>query len=92
MAGTVRMSLLSITRCRFVGAGRSRDGIPMGRHFPHPSRAALGSTQGTESLPGIKWDGAWRGVNHLLPTSAEVKERVELYLCPPSVLLGHFRG
>jgi len=28
------------------------------------------------------WPG--RGVDHLSPSSAEVKERVELYLCSPS--------
>jgi ribonuclease HI len=37
---------------------------------------------GTESFPGVKWPG--RGVDHPLPSSTEVKERVELYLCSPS--------
>ena len=35
-------------------------------------------TMGTGSLPEVKWPG--RGVDHLPPYSAEVKERVELYL------------
>jgi len=33
---------------------------------------------GTGSFPGLKRPG--RGLNHPLPSSAEVKERVELYL------------
>jgi len=33
---------------------------------------------GTEPLPGVKRPG--RGVDHPLPSSAEVKERAELYL------------
>jgi hypothetical protein len=32
---------------------------------------------GTESFPGVKRPG--RGVDHPLPSSTEVKERVELY-------------
>jgi len=35
-------------------------------------------TMGTGSLPGVKRPG--RGVDHPLPSSAEVKERVWLYL------------
>ena len=35
-------------------------------------------TRGTESFPGVKRPG--RDVDHPLPSSAEVKERVELYL------------
>jgi hypothetical protein len=53
-----------------------------GRDFPHPSRSALGLsssyTMGTGSFPGVKRQG--RGVDHPSPSSAEVKERVELYL------------
>jgi hypothetical protein len=54
-----------------------------GREFPHPSRPALGAhpasyIKGTESLPGIKRQR--RGVGHTLPSTAEVKERVELYI------------
>ena len=36
-------------------------------------------TMGTGSLLGGKAAGAWRGVNHPLPSSAEIIERVELY-------------
>ena len=36
-------------------------------------------TMGTGSFPKVKRPGY--GVNHPLPTSAEVKERVELYRC-----------
>ena len=58
-----------------------------GRDFPHPSRPALGPTPpscavGTGSFPGIKRPG--RGVDRPPPSSAEVKERVELYVCHPS--------
>ena len=33
------------------------------------------------SFPGVKRPG--RNVDHPPPSSAEVKERVELYICPP---------
>jgi hypothetical protein len=39
-------------------------------------------TMGTGSFPGVKWPG--RCVDHTPPSSAEVKERVELYLCSSS--------
>jgi len=58
-----------------------------GRDFLHPSRLALGAhpascTMGTGSFPGVKRRGC--GVDHPPPSSAEVKERVELYLYSPS--------
>jgi hypothetical protein len=58
-----------------------------GRDFPHPSRSALGPTQPPVqwyrvSFPGVEWPG--RGVDHPLPSSAKVKERVQLYLYSPS--------
>jgi hypothetical protein len=53
-----------------------------GRDFPHPSRRALGPPSllhnGYRVLPGINAAGAWRWPP--TPSSAEVKERVELYL------------
>ena len=59
----------------------------MERDFPHPSRPALGPTQPPIhwvriSVSGLKRPG--RGVNHPPPSSAEVKERVELHLYSPS--------
>ena len=54
------------------------------RDFLHPSRPVLGSTQ-----PTVQWVPSYsrpgRGVNHPSPFSAEVKERVKLYLYSPSV-------
>ena len=44
----------------------------------HPASCAMG----IGSFPGVKWPG--RGVDHLPPSNAEVKERVELYLYFPS--------
>ena len=58
-----------------------------GWDFPHPSRQALGPTQPPiQWIPvlsrGVKRPG--RGVDHAPPSSAEVKEIVELYLCSSS--------
>jgi len=39
-------------------------------------------TMGTGSFPGVKRPGS--GVDHRPPSSAEVEERVELYLYSPS--------
>ena len=68
-------------------AGLSGDRISLeGRDFPHPSRPALGPTQPpTQWVPGCSWGIKWqgRGVDHLPAPNAEVKERVELYLCSP---------
>jgi hypothetical protein len=53
-----------------------------GRDFHLPSRRGLGSTQlpirGYLLFPGIKWSG--NGPDHPLPSSAEVKEIIELYI------------
>ena len=57
-----------------------------GRDFPHPSTLFQGPIQPRMlgvCFPRVKRSG--RGVNHPLPCSAEVKERVELYQYPPSV-------
>ena len=55
-----------------------------GRDFSHPSVRALGPAQPPIQwvptlVPGVKTAGAWRGVNHPSSSSAEVKERAELY-------------
>jgi hypothetical protein len=55
--------------------------------FPYPSRPTLGPTQlSVQWVPGlfpaVKRPG--RGVDHPPPFSAEVKERVQLYLYSPS--------
>jgi hypothetical protein len=39
-------------------------------------------TMGTRSFPGVKWPG--RGIDHPLPSSAEVEGRTELHICSPS--------
>ena len=54
-----------------------------GARFSTPVQTGLGAhptsyTMGTGSFYGVKLPG--RGVDHPLPSSAEVKERVELYL------------
>jgi hypothetical protein len=60
---------------------------PWGREFPHHPGARLASyTVGTGSFHGVKWPG--HGIDHLPPYSAEVKERVELYLYSPLCLHG----
>jgi hypothetical protein len=52
------------------------------RDFQHPSIPALGSTQ-----PPVQWvKRPVRGVDHPPPSSAEVKERVELYIYSTSGL------
>jgi len=67
-------------------AGRSGDRIPWGRDLPHLSRPALRPTQTplqwVRDLSGGKVAGAWRLPP--TPSSAEVKESVELYPYSPS--------
>jgi hypothetical protein len=45
---------------------------------------------GTVSFPRIK--SLKRGVNHITPSSADVKERVELYINSPSVASWYVTG
>ena len=54
---------------------RARFSVPV-QTFPgvHPASG----TMGTGSFQGVKWPG--RGVDHPPPSSAEVKERVQLHL------------
>ena len=64
-------------------AGRSGDQIPVGARFSAPVQISSGAnpasyTMDTRSFPGVKQPG--HGVDHPPPSSAEVKERVELYL------------
>jgi hypothetical protein len=68
-------------------AGRSGDRIPVGARFSVAVQIGPGShpasyTMGAGSFSGVKRPG--RGVDHPPPSSAEVKERVELYLYSPS--------
>ena len=70
-----------------TGYGLDGPGIESrwGRHFLHLSRPALGLTQPpiqwVLGLPGSKAAGAWRWPPS--PFSAEVNERVELYIFSP---------
>jgi hypothetical protein len=68
-------------------AGWSGDRILVGARFSAPVQTCPGAypascTMGTGSFPGVKQPG--RGVDHPRPSSAEVKERVQLYLYYPS--------
>jgi hypothetical protein len=61
--------------------------------FSAPVQTGLGAhpacyTMGTRCFPGVNRSG--RGLDHPPPSSAEVKERVELYLYSPMGLRGLF--
>jgi len=67
----------------WLRAGRSGDRIPVGARFSAPVQTGPGAhpasyTMGTRSFLGVKRLG--RGVDYPPPSSAEVKERLELYL------------
>jgi hypothetical protein len=100
MTVTVKITVLwNVTPCSLVEifqcfkkadslrAGRSGYRIPVGARFSVSVQTGPGAypascTMGTGSFPGVKRPG--RGVDHPPPSSAEVKERVELYLYSPS--------
>jgi len=68
-------------------AWRSGYRIPVGARFSEPAQTGhefhpASYTMGTGSFQGVKRPG--RGVDHPPPSSAEVKERVELYIYSPS--------
>jgi len=77
-------SIVSIATCY----GLDSPGIASwwGRDFLHPSRLALGPTQPpvqwvlghSKGGRGVKWQGC--GIGHPPPSSAKVKEGVELYI------------
>ena len=73
---------------------RSGDRIPVGVRFSAPVQTGPGVhpasyTMGTGSFLGVKWPG--RGIDHPLPSSAEFKERVELYIYSPLAFLAWSR-
>ena len=70
----------------WLRAGRSGNRNPVKARFSAPVQTGTGAhpascTMGTVSFPGVKRPG--RGVNHPPTSSAEVKERIELYLYSP---------
>jgi hypothetical protein len=71
----------------WLRAGRSGDKIPLGERFSAPLHTGpeahpASYTMCTGSFSEVKRTG--RGVDHPPSPSAEVKERVELYLYSPS--------
>ena len=69
-----------------LGTEDRRDRIPMTARFSAAVHTGLGAhpasyTKDTGSFPGVKRPG--RGVDHQSPSSAEVKERIELYTYSP---------
>jgi len=76
----IAQSLDIVIRHGLVGTGiESHCGQDFSAHVQTGSGAHPASyTMGTGSFPGVKRPG--RGVDHPLPSSAEVKERREQYL------------
>ena len=82
-----RYIMINVGWDKTVGIGRSRDRIPAGARFSAPIQTGPGAlpasnTIGTGSFPRVKRPR--RGVDHPTPSSAEVKERIKLYLYSPS--------
>jgi hypothetical protein len=84
MRGKWGVQLIAV-ECRYsdsLRAERSGDRIPVGAEFSKlvqtgPGVHTVSNTMGTASLSGVQRPG--RGVNHPSLSSAEVKERIELY-------------
>ena len=57
--------------------GSNSGGGKVFRTSPYPGSCTMGS----RSIPAVKWPG--RNVDHPLPSKAEIKEKVELYLYSP---------
>ena len=79
-------SICFIRFCLFKDGPDSVVGGPvieyqLGRDYPHPSRLGLLYNGYLVSWPGLKRQG--RGVNHPTPSSTDVKDKVELYVCSP---------
>jgi len=70
---------------RSLQVGRSGDRIPVGARFPAPVQTSLLH----KWVSGLSWGvmRPGRDADHPPPSSAEVKERVPLYLYSPSWLL-----
>jgi hypothetical protein len=84
---TASFGIRSVKHFFLLSAGRSGDRIPVGAKFSAPFQTGPGAypascTMGTGLFPGVKRPG--RGVVLPPPSSAEVKERVYLYLYSPS--------
>jgi hypothetical protein len=76
MCGPRELSRYLATRYGLDGPGNESR---WGQDFPQPSRPVLARTQ-----PSVQCVRLRRGLNHTPPSSAEVKETVELYLYSPS--------
>jgi hypothetical protein len=66
--------------------GSNSGGGKVFRTSPYPASC----TMGTGSFPAVKWPG--RNVDHPLPSKAEIKEKVEVYLYSPIGLHYPFCG
>ena len=62
---------------------RSGDWIPVGARFSAPVQTVPAAHPASCTIVTGSFPGAGRGVDHPPPSSAEVKERVELYLYSP---------